>query len=75
MPEHVETPENIQIAGLPILPDDVTLAEVADLMRGRPIVRDGVVVVDKLEITDQQINDILAEAGIELGDEDDIYGE
>ena len=46
-------------------------------MRGRPIMRERVVVVDKLDITDQQIADIFAEAGIELDDDDDddVYGE
>ena len=75
MPTEFDTPENIQISSLPVLPDDVTLAEVADLMRGRPITREGVEYMVDLRLSDQQINDILAEAGIELGDEDDIYGE
>ena len=64
-----------EISGLPVLPDDVTLEEVGGLILGRPIMREGVVVVDKLEITDQEIEDILAAAGIELSDEDDVYGE
>ena len=62
-------PDQSNISGLPELPDDVTLEEVGGLILGRPIMRQGVVVVDKLEITDQQIEDILAEAGIVLDDE------
>ncbi len=75
MPTEFDTPQNFQISGLPELPDDVTLAEMNALMLGHPIMRGGVVVVDKLDISEQQINDILVQAGIDLGDADDIYGD
>ena len=35
MPASFDTPENVQISGLPELPDDVTLEEVGGLILGR----------------------------------------
>ena len=47
----------------------------AGVLAGRPIMRDGVAYKVTLNITDEDINEILAEAGIELSDESDIYGD
>ncbi len=56
---------------LSAVPDDVTPEEMARLILGRPIQRDGVDVTVDLEITDQMIANALADVGIELSFEDD----
>ena len=71
MPTDFDAPENVEYPDLSAFPDDVTPEEVAALFLGRPIRRDGVVVVDKLEITDQQIERMLGDAGIPVTYEDD----
>ena len=71
MSDQFDSLDNFEYPDFSAFPDDVTPEEVARLILGRPIVRDGVVVVDKLEITDQQIERMLSDAGIELDDEDD----
>lgn len=63
------------------LPDDVTLEEFAGAaLTGRPILREGfdefgrpvdIKFTVELDITDQEIEDMLAEAGIVLDDEGD----
>ena len=53
------------------LPDDVTLEELAGALFGRPIRRGGVDFRVELNISDEEIEAILADAGIELDDEDD----
>lgn len=69
MPDQFENPGQCE------LPDDVTIEEMAGVLAGRPIIRDGVAYKVTLNITDEDINEILAEAGIELSDEYDIYGD
>ena len=70
MPDQFEMPEHAEYPDLSGVPDDVTPEEMAGLILGRPIKRDGVVVVDKIVITDQMLENVLADAGIELDDED-----
>lgn len=70
MPTEFDTPEQ-EYPDLSAFPDDVTPEEVARLILGLPIMRDGVVVVDKLEITDQQIERMLSDAGLPVTYEDD----
>ena len=67
---HVEYPD---LSGVP---DDVTPEEMARLILGRPIRRNGVDFTVDLESTDQMIENVLldamlTDAGIELDDEDD----
>lgn len=74
MSDHVEYPD---LSGVP---DDVTPEEMARLILGRPIRRDGVDIKVDLNITDQMLENVLldamlADAGIELDDENDIYGD
>ena len=64
MPEHVEYPD---LSGIP---DDATFEEKVKLVLGRPIRRNGVDITLDLNITDEMLEAILADAGIELDDED-----
>ena len=57
---------------LSVVPDDVTPEEMARLILGRPIQRDGVDVVVDLEITDQMIANALADVGVDVSFEDDV---
>ena len=68
MPDHVEYPD---LSGVP---EDVTPEEMARLILGRPISRDGVDIRVDLNITDQMLENVLldallADAGIELDDD------
>ncbi len=60
-----------EVPGLPELPADVTLEEVAGTLRGRPIMRNGVNVAQGLEWSDQLVEAVLAAAGIEMDDDED----
>ena len=52
------------------LPDDVTPEEMAGaILAGRPIKRDGVSYRAELNMSDEEIEEMLADAGIELDDE------
>ena len=68
-------PDQFETSGQCELPDDVTPEELAGALFGRPIRRGNVNYRVSLNITDEDINEILAEAGIELSDENDIYGD
>lgn len=56
-------------------PDDVTPEDVVRAIHGRKFTRDGATYKVSLNIADEAIEEILADAGIDLGDEDDIYGD
>ena len=62
-------PDQFEVSGQYGLPDDVTPEELAGALFGRPIQRGGVNYTVDLEISDEEIEELLAEAGIELDDE------
>ena len=69
MPTEFDTPKGVQWPDLSGLPDDVTPEELAGTLFGRPIVRDGVEFMVDLQLTDQLIEDLLADAGVVFEDE------
>ena len=62
-------PDQFENSGQCELPDDVTMEEMAGALFGNPIRRGNVNYRVSLNISDEQIDEILADAGIELDDE------
>lgn len=83
MPTEFDAPEQADYPDMTGVPEDVTMEEMAGaVLRDQPIIRNGEVVVDKIELTDQMIKNMMAgvkdeldAAGIELVDEDYLFGD
>ena len=67
--ETIIMPEQFEVPGQCELPDDVITEEMTSLILGQTNRREEAIVVD------QRIESMLADAGIETNDEDDIYDE
>ena len=65
MPDRFEYPE------LSWMPDDITPEELAGVIFGRPVMRQGVNVAEGFQFTDRLIEKVLTAAGIAVTYEDD----